>query len=456
MKIEKVKIRRVTPAGSAPTYNMTMAGDTHNYFANGFLTANSHSVAYALLAYQTAYLKAHYPTHFWAAVLSNELDNTDKVARYIGELRAGGIRVLPPDVNVSMGLFTPLGQTIRFGLEAIKGLGQSAVSAILDARREGGPFTSMHDFCERVDSRAVNKRILESLIKSGAFDSFGARRRQLSDAIDAAIESGSRAQRDRATGQAGLFAVMLGGAPEPPPVLPDVEEWTEAEVLAGEKETLGFYITGHPLAQYNEALAEFASCGVAGLEEATHGETVRVGGIVSDLAVRNTKKGDRFAMFQLEDASGSIKIVCWPETYKKSGRSVVADAAVLVCGRFERTDDGVMSIIADEVASLDHIREREARSIVIHAPTRAFTPEMVARLYDLLDAHRGECEVQFAFELPDGSVARVQPNTFVRVAVTPDLTQRLHELCPECRVAISVSRRLMTAQPRETATPWQR
>jgi DNA polymerase-3 subunit alpha len=240
MRIEKVKIKRVTPAGTEPTFNMTMRSETHNYFANGLLTANSHSVAYALLAYHTAYLKAHYPTHFWAAVLSNELDNTDKVSKYIAEARASGIEVLPPDVNISNALFTPKGSAIRFGLVAIKGLGQSAVGAILDARNEGGPFTSMHDFCERVDSRAVNKRVLECLVKSGAFDAFGAKRAQLGAAIDSAIESGARAQRDRATGQAGLFAVMMGGGEEPKPSLPDVDELSPAELLAGEKETLGF------------------------------------------------------------------------------------------------------------------------------------------------------------------------------------------------------------------------
>src|SRR6185369_8029274 len=146
---------------------------------------------------------------------------------------------------LSNALFTPFEGTIRFGLVAIKGLGQSAVSAILGARRDGGPFTSMHDFCERVDSRAVNKRVLECLIKSGAFDSSGARRRQLFEVVDGAIESGARAQRDRATGQAGLFAVIMAGGDEPPPSLPDVEEWSDLEILAGEKETLGFYITGH-------------------------------------------------------------------------------------------------------------------------------------------------------------------------------------------------------------------
>ncbi len=416
----------------------------------------SHSVAYALLAYQTAYLKAHYPTHFWAAVLSNELDNTDKVARYIGEARASGIKVLPPDVNISTDLFTPMGNTIRFGLAAIKGLGQSAVGAIVDARDSGGPFTSIHDFCERVDSRAVNRRILECLIKSGAFDSLGARRRQLFEVIDSAIESGARAQRDRATGQVGLFAVMGGEAMPAEIRLPDLEEWSQREILTGEKETVGFYITGHPLAHHKEALEEFASASVESLATTSQGETVRVGGLIADLTVRNTKKGDRFALFQLEDASGSVKVVCWPETFSKSARLVSNEAAVLVCGRLERTDDGATSIIADEVALLDNLREREARSIVICAPTAALTPDKVSRLHELLDRSRGECDVEFALELPDRSIARVQPNSFVRVAMTPELTQRLHELCPEASVRINVSRRLMTLAPQSSAAPWQR
>lgn len=415
----------------------------------------SHSVAYALLAYQTAYLKAYYPTHFWAAVLSNELDNTDKVARYINEARASGIEVLPPDINVSNNLFTPRGNTIRFGLAAIKGIGQSAVSAILEARGSGESFRSIFDVCERVDSRATNKRILESLIKSGAFDGFGAKRRQMFEAIDSAMETGVRAQRDRATGQVGLFAVMMGGAQAPEPTLPSVDEWTSKEILTGEKETLGFYITGHPLEHYHETLKDFASCNVEQLESAQHGDIVRLGGIVLDLAIRNTKKGDRFALFQLEDETGSIKIVCWPEAFKKSNRAVVLENPVLVVGRFERTDDGNMSIIADEIADLDHLREREARSIVIKMPTSSLSHETIEQLHSLLDGHRGECDVEFALVLPNGAVARVQPNQFIRVAMTPDLTQRLHELCPKATVKINVSRRLMTPQ-QPAAAPWQR
>jgi DNA polymerase-3 subunit alpha len=416
----------------------------------------SHSVAYALLAYQTAYLKAHYPTHFWAAVLSNEIDNTDKVARYINEARSSGIEILPPDVNISFDLFTPRGDQIRFGLAAIKGLGQSTVSAIVEAREAGGGFTSLFDFCERVDTRAINKRVLECLVKSGAFDSFGAHRHQMLLAIDSACESGVRAQRDRATGQVGLFAVVTAAAPSPETALPKADEWPLATLLAGEKETLGFYITGHPLAHYRNVLDEFASSDIAHLDEVDAKGTIRLGGIVCDLAIRNTKKGDRFALFQLEDAAGSVKVVCWPEAYKKSMTAIAAGAAVLVCGRVERTDEGATTLIADEVAALENLREREARSIVFRAPTHALSAEKVQSIYEILDHHRGECDVLFALELPDGSIARVRPNAFVRVAVTPELTTRLRELCPESRIEIVVNRRLMMASAAPSGPSWAR
>jgi DNA polymerase-3 subunit alpha len=400
----------------------------------------SHSVAYALLAYQTAYLKAHYPTHFWSAVLSNELDNSDKVSRYIAELRAGGIEVLPPDINISTFLFTPAGGQIRFGLTAIKGLGQSAVSAIVEARDRGGPFRSMHDVCERVDSKALNKRVAECLIKSGAFDAFGKKRRQLFLAIDSAVESGARAQRDRVTGQVGLFAMADLEAASPDPVLPDVDEWNQLDLLTHEKETLGFYITGHPLARYRVALEEFATSDVGGLSDVAAGETVKLGGLVNDLAVRNTKKGDRFALFQLQDGSGSVKVVAWPETFKNSSRCIVAEAAVLVTGRLERTDDGASTVIAEEIRALDDLREREARAIAVHAPAASMTAERIEQLHALLDRHRGECDVEFVLGLADGSRARIQPNRFVRVHLTPELRSEIRKICPESDVQIHVRR----------------
>jgi hypothetical protein len=218
----------------------------------------SHAVAYSLLAYQTAYLKAHYPTYFYAAVLSNELNNTDKVVKYINRARARGIEILPPDVNMSREGFTPLGGKIRFGLAAIKGLGIATVQAIIAAREAGGPFRSLFDFAARVDPRVLNRRVLESLIKAGAFDSLGANRHQLFAAVERALEYGARRGREREIGQFDLFAASAPATAEGlEPTLPDLPEWPLEERLAGEKETLGFYVTGHPLEKYAAEIAQY-------------------------------------------------------------------------------------------------------------------------------------------------------------------------------------------------------
>lgn len=445
MKIEKTKIVRVTPRSVEKTYNMTMRGPNHNYFANGILTANSHSMAYSYLAYQTAFLKAHHPTHFWAAVLSNELNNTAKVVKYINEARSQGIEILPPDVNVSLDNFTATGNAIRFGLAAIKGIGQSAVSCIIEARNAGGPFHSIFDFTERVDSRAVNKRVLESLIRAGAFDSSNHHRAQMFGAIDSAIESGQRVQKSRASGQADLFGALADVMPVAEPPLPGVEEWSYHDLLKGEKETLGFYISGHPLLRYEAAINDFANADVDRLSNFHHGAIVTLGGVVMELNVRTTKKGDRFGLLQLEDQFGTIKVVAWPDVYSKASSVLQNDAAVLVRGRLEIEDSGAMTIIAEEFQSLENIRERSARTVVIRFPVEAIEGDRLERLYALLDGQRGDCAITFEVKLDDGSIARIQPNQFVRVRVTPELTNSIKQVMSDCSVELVVERASMAA-----------
>jgi DNA polymerase-3 subunit alpha len=406
----------------------------------------AHSFSYGYLAYQTAFLKAHYPTHFWAAVLSNELNNTAKVVRYINEARGQGIQILPPDVNASLDNFTASGNSIRFGLAAIKGLGQSAVSSVIEARNSGGAFRSVFDFTERVDSKAVNKRVLESLIKSGAFDSINRNRAQMFAAIDSAIESGNRVQKSRATGQTDLFGALGAGAPVPDPPLPRAEEWSQQELLKGEKETLGFYISGHPLLRYETALADFANADVDRIAGFHHGAQISIGGIVMELNVRTTKKGDRFGLFQLEDQFGTIKVVAWPDVFGKANGVMANDSAVLVKGRLEIDDGGAMTVIADEIQSLENIRERTARTVVLQFGVEAITGDRLDRLYDLLDGHRGDCAIVFEVALEDGSIARVQPNQFVRVKVTPELTNSIKEVMGDCRVELVVQRASIAAR----------
>src|SRR5262249_31518361 len=400
----------------------------------------AHSFSYAFVAYQTAYLKAHYPTHFWAAVLSNELNNTAKVVRYINEARTQGIEILPPDVNASLDNFTPSGNTIRFGLAAIKGIGQSAVSSIIEARNSGGTFTSVFDFTERVDSRAVNKRTLEGLIRAGAFDSVNKSRARLFATIDSAIESGQRLQRSRASGQTDLFGAIGASMPAVDPALPAVREWTHHELLKGEKETLGFYISGHPLSGYEEALRDFADADIDRLSSLTHGTQVSVGGVVMDLSVRTTKKGDRFSLLQLEDQFGSVKVVAWPDVFNKANGVLQNDAPVLVSGRLEVDDAGAMTIIAAEIQPLENIRERSARAVVFHIDAESIDDKKLDLLHRLLDGNRGECSVLFEVKLANGSVARVQPNHLVRVKVTPDLKNSIQRIMADWGVELVVQR----------------
>jgi DNA polymerase-3 subunit alpha len=403
----------------------------------------SHSVAYGLLAYHTAYLKAHYPAHFWAAVLSNELDNSDKVARYIEKTRQMEIQILPPDINVSFDTFTPQGKTIRFGLAAIKGIGQTAVAAMVAARNSGGPFTSIYDFTERVEARAVNRRVLESLVKAGAFDSLRQQipvaswRARLFEAIDKAIELATSAQSSNKN-QESFFDIFETAADAPVErELPAATPWTDQEVLKAEKETLGFFITGHPLDRYQQVITELAIVSVDQLKQITSATPVKVAGMITSINLRNTKKGDRFALCQLEDQQNAVKVVIWPDTYSRISSQLKTDEPLVVLGRLEVEDEGAYSIIADRIEALDGIRERNARHLELRFNAANMNLAKIEQLHQLLDQNRGECSVVFDLELPQKVVARVTPNHYVRIKPSPELIQEIVKLC-QCEVNLQV------------------
>jgi DNA polymerase III subunit alpha len=399
----------------------------------------SHSFAYAYLAYQTAYLKAHYPTHFFAAVLSNEIANTAKLSRYIGEMKTFEIELLPPDVNSSHEGFTPVGKAIRFGLAAIKGLGSSAVQMIISAREDGAPFRSIYEFAERVDQRAVNKRVLESLIKSGAFDGVASNRAAMMSVLDKAIEYGARAQRDKLSGQTGLFAAVTTAAAEEP-ALPSVPAWSKKESLAFEKEALGFYASGHPLEDYSEAIKGLTRFDNGNIEEATHGDHVALGGIIVELTTKTTKKGDRFALFRLEDQYGAVKVVCWPEQFNKYKNLLQSDEVVLVRGRLELSDEGGAgaTIVVQEIHQLERARSSAARAIVIKMPERSVTAKGLASLGDLVSRHQGSASVLLQVETDDGMTVRLRPQQFFRVNVSPELTAEIEKIGDNWQVELVV------------------
>ena len=314
----------------------------------------SHSAAYALVSYQTAYLKTHYPVEFMAGLMTSEMGDTDKVIKNLSECREKEIEVLAPDINESRAHFTPVGDKIRFGLAAVKNVGEKAVEVILESRAKEGSFDSLFDFCRRVDLTAVNRRVIESLIKCGAFDSTQLSRARMLAALDEAIRVGQAFQRDSQSNQIDIFG-LLGGdnkaAKKPGHVYPEVEEWSVQQSLAFEKEALGFYITGHPLDKYDRVIKKITGGTIAELKEKAATGDVKISGVVSALKLRNTKKGDRYGSFNLEDKSGFVEVVAWPDVYRKSVELLNADDPIFVKGRMEVGEDR-MQIFANEITPL--------------------------------------------------------------------------------------------------------
>jgi DNA polymerase-3 subunit alpha len=427
----------------------TKVFDLMEYFA-GYGFAKSHSTAYAFLAYQTAYLKANHPRHFAAALLTIEAANTDKLALYIGECRDRGIAVLPPDINESQMYFTVVPEGVRFGLTAIKGLGEGAIASILDVRSHTGRITSLHQLCEALDLRLVNKRVLEALVKSGACDSLvpngvplAAGRATLFGAIDGAIEHGARKQRDREQGQADLFGGASDGGESLTLIrLPDAPPWSEAELLSHEKDALGLYLSGHPLDRYADDLRTFGAKTVGDLvlselSPAPDGapgrriiEEVNVGGIVTGFRPLKTRKGDRMGVFTLEDAQGSLEVVVFPEAFARFAHLVENGRMLAVRGRFERDEESAR-MQASELFPLETLRERLAQSVRIRMNGDC-TREKLEALWDVLATSRGDRMVAIELEVVrDGRRLRVcaDVESQIRVKPTPELLAAVEQLC---------------------------
>jgi len=345
----------------------------------------SHSTAYALITYQTAYLKAHYPTEFMAALLSVEANNTDKVIASIAECKEMGIEVLAPDVNESMAGFTVTGDKIRFGLSAIKNIGEGTVEAIIKAREEGGRFSSIFDFCRRVDAKKINRRNFESLIKSGAFDSLGAHRAQLMEALDTLLTYTSAIQKSSQEGQNLLFAVNDS---IPTPELPEVEEWSEKEKLKYEMEVLGFYVTSHPMVRYLEEIKRYTNVDTESILEIREKQEVSIAGVVRSINVKHTKNGAGiFGNMVLEDMKGSVEIIIFNELLRKSLPILEEKAEpVIVKGIVEPSEDKV-KIKATDVLSLKNLRNNS--TVHINLTKEKATRDNLLRLKNTLESYPG-------------------------------------------------------------------
>ena len=369
----------------------------------------SHSIAYAYLAFQTAYLKAHYPAYFYAAVLSHEADDSAKVYKYSTELRSMGLQLLPPDVNESDEDFTPSNDAVRFGLTAIKGIGSSTVKAIVEAR-QSGRFTSLFDFASRIDQGAINRRALESLVTSGAFDSLmpegtsvGQWRANLFAAVEMALSISQKAWNDLARGQSGLFGEETGGESVAQEV-PDVRPWTQSEISSQEKAAIGFYLSVHPLDNYMEILDGLRIKPIADQEELKPGDMVTMAGIVSAFQVRQSKKGNRFCMFRLEDQSTGVKCLAWSEAYGKHASVLKNDELLIVDARVESAEGQDITIILQDARSLVEAKSRNARSVNIALPANRIDENYLHDILAVLHAESGKCEVYLDLKLEDVKV----------------------------------------------------
>jgi DNA polymerase-3 subunit alpha len=415
----------------------------------GYGFNKAHSTSYAILAYQTAYFKVHYPQEFIAATLTLESGDIDKVVQYIAEAARMGIKVARPDVNTCSSEFTVDDQGVRFGLAAVKGVGEKAVEAMLAARQQAGRFRDLFHFCQHVDLRAVNRATIEALVKCGAFDSLGASRAAMVAALDQAIELGQAAAADRRSGQMSFFAALGQADQDAPPRFPDVEPWSEAQLLAAEKETLGFYITSHPLTPYARELAALGSpAGVqlARLEDYPAQARVVVGCMVAQvrpmLAKSGRSAGAKMAMLTLEDLSGKADAVLFANNYASYAPLLEPERIVFVAGTVDRRRERPC-ILVDHVIPADQALEQLTGLVMLRLPPLAVESAVLPRLHDVLVRHRGDCPILLELRAESRHDVRVtlRPNACWSVKPCRGLVEELTGLLGQENVVLRPARR---------------
>ena len=391
----------------------------------GYGFNKSHSAAYAFLAYITAYLKTHYPVEFMAAVLTSETGNTDKLVLYINECRELGIPLLPPDIQASSWNFMPAGDSIRFGLGAVKNVGYNAIDSILAARKSEGKFESLYHFCETVDLRLLNKRVLESLIKAGAMDCLQARRSQLFAVVDRAMEAGQKLQRARESGQHDLFGTSWKPVTDQA-LLPDAADWPESQTLAGEKEVLGLYMTGHPLQKYEAQIRSLGATETASLPDFSPQAEVAVAGIIAAVKTARSKKGDLWATVSLEDLTGKAELMVFPEAYRRLNERLQKDAIVMVKGRLQTEENAPVRVVVAEMTPLG--AETPLRStVIIRVRLQGENGGAARQLFDLFQKKPGEASVRLELEREREFQALLEPD--LRVQPDAEFVSTVEKIC---------------------------
>lgn len=420
-----------------PTRKIEKIFDLMAQFA-GYGFNKSHSAAYALLAYHTAFLKTHYPVEFMAALLTSVTGNTDDVVKYINECREMGIAVEPPDINVSDANFTPHGAAIRFGLAAVKNVGHNAIDSIVAGRKKLGSYKTIFQFCENVDLRLLNKRVLESLIKSGAMDSLG-RRAPLMAVLDKAMERAQKVQRDAESGQHGLFGVFQQEDEHAHnDKLPNIPDWDEHQRLASEKEILGFFITGHPLEKYKDKLEDFralTTTEISGLKNSTGKDEIYAGGVICNIRILKSKKGDFYAQGTFEDMEGSVDLLVFPEAFRRLQDKVKLEVPVLVRGGVRIEEGSNPKLTVSEIVPLEEAQPKLPRSIRVRIPVETATDNTIDALHTLFTERQGQAKVLFDVERVGDFMVVMEAEGY---NVQPDrnFIARVEELCGRGAVRI--------------------
>lgn len=411
--------------------------DLIEYFS-GYGFNKSHSTAYALISYRTAYLKANFPVEFMTALLTSERDNTDKIVEYVNEAERMGLKILPPDINESDALFKVVDdKTIRFGLLAVKNVGLGAIESIIQARKEG-KFNSLQDLCQSIDLRLVNRRVLESLIKCGAMDLFGMPRAQMVAGLDMIMEASSRAQRERSKGQLSFFDQDTGpgnGFSVSAFEIPVIKEWPEPQLLSFEKEMLGFYVSGHPLARYAHQLRRFTSTAISSLSQHNDGEEIKIVGLIAKIKHTITRaKQEKMAILKLEDLEGVVEVLVFPQAFQKVSRYIQPNTVVMLRGRLNLRED-TPKIVANDLFPVDEIYKLIS---AVNINLSGIRENLFESLKQLLGSYRGKTPIYLHLDTPAKSRVQLIVGEGFFVEPNEELIGAIENLLGEERLSLVI------------------
>ncbi len=405
----------------------------------GYGFNKAHSAGYAIVCYQTAYLKANYPAEFMCALISSEIGNFDKMPGFIREAEAMGLKVLPPHVNRSGTRFTPEGNAIRYGLACIKNVGEGATRAIIAEREMRGPFESLFDFCARTDTQEVNKKVIESLARCGALDLGGMHRAKIFNGIDFAITRSATTRRDLQSGQGSLFDLIDDACPAKTGMddFPDCLPWCESELLSSERELLGIYMSGHPLSQHAGVLRKYELCSIADLPDLEDRALTRIGGLATAITRKTTKNREAMAIVRLEDLDGAVEVLVWPDTYRKYQEVIEQDAALLIGGRVSKKDE-LPSLVAIEIFPLGDAPVHFSTSVSIHLTTGHLQAKLSV-IRNIIRTHPGPVPVSICLMFPSGEKVIIAADSEFAVRPVPELTMAIERELGENTVFIHIN-----------------